>query len=262
MWEAAGVPGMMGSAGAAGAAGLRGSAGTHVRRPLHAVRYGTGSHRANLPARTFVSYHRGCEPRRPHAHSHPRRPARYRGAREREHLRHDRVSRAASGHSSAARADLEPHAHQDCHRDADHAEALQYAPADRGRAAAHPQPRGQERLARASRDVLPHVRRGARRALRRADHHRRPGREARFRGRRLLGRARGDHGLVHHQCSLHAAYLLGRAGGSVPSLRDRQARAARQTLGGVRAPSGKAELAARPRPGRSLLCRPLALYRR
>ncbi len=43
----------------AGAAGLRGSAGTHVRRLWRAVRYGTGSHRANLPARTFVSYHRG-----------------------------------------------------------------------------------------------------------------------------------------------------------------------------------------------------------
>ena len=30
-------------------------AGAHVRRPWCAVRSGTGSHRANLPARTFVS---------------------------------------------------------------------------------------------------------------------------------------------------------------------------------------------------------------
>ena len=35
-----------------------------------------------------------------------------------------------------------------------------------------------------------------------------------------------------------------------------------RTFGGVRAPFGKAELATRPRLGRSFLCRPLALYRR
>ena len=40
-------------------------------------------------------------------------------ARNLEHLCHDRVPRAAPGHSSAARAHPQPHAHQDRHRDAD-----------------------------------------------------------------------------------------------------------------------------------------------
>ena len=40
---------------------------------------------------------------------------------------HDRVPRAAPGHPSAARAHPQPHAHQNRHRDADHAQALQHA---------------------------------------------------------------------------------------------------------------------------------------
>ena len=104
--------------------------------------------------------------------------------------------------------------------------------------------------------LLYHLRRGARRALRRPYHHRRAGGAAGIRGGGLLAGALRDHGVVEDPRALHAAHLLGRPGRHLLPLRRAQARAAREDVRRVSPRGGQAHLAARARVRRRGSSRP------
>ena len=181
--------------------------------------------------------------RRTHAHSHSRRAAGHSGAGRGEHLRHDGTSRHAPGHPSSARAALEPHAHEDHHGDADSAQAFEHPHPGGSGAAANGEPRLEEHGRRASGGLLHHLRRGARRALRRPYHHWGAGGAAGIRRSGLLAGTLRDHGVVEDPRALHAAHLLGRPSRHLLSLRRAQARAAREDVRRVPPRGGQAHLA-------------------
>ena len=78
--------------------------------------------------------------------------------------------------------------------------------------------------------VLPDLGRGPGAQVRRADHHRRAGRDAAVRGGQVLARADADPRLVAHPRAQLLPHLLGRAGGPLPLPRRAQAHPADQAV--------------------------------
>ena len=131
MWGL-GVPGVMGSAGAAGAAGLRGGAGTHARRPWRAVRSGARFRIKPTSRLDIVVWILPWGDRRVEAPCPSASPTRCpRPPRSRANIFVMTEFRALHQDIRPLRGlHVEPHANQDRHGYADHAQAFQHAAAD------------------------------------------------------------------------------------------------------------------------------------